>query len=303
MGKETIWCRTGKKELCSKIFTALSLLSIVFLIAMLSELDIFTEGGAPGTDSSVFRYIGWEMTNGKVPYRDLFDHKGPLLFFINYIATFIDRIRGVWVVEVVFLLGTVFFIYKTARRTLRRGYSVLVTLLSLTPMSSYFELGNLTEEYALLFQTAASYIFLDFFANPEKYEGISEKGSFLHWGIEWFNMGAFLCGLCFMGVFLLRANMISLWIAFCVAVLIYCVQAKKYLPLVRFAVSFLLGTYVLLLPTLIYLMRNHALADFAYDYFIFNQQYSTIDSRANLVLRTNSFTVFLNTFPTLLSLA
>ena len=35
------------------------------------------------TDSSVFLYIGRQMHRGKVPYIDLFDHKGPILYLIQ----------------------------------------------------------------------------------------------------------------------------------------------------------------------------------------------------------------------------
>ena len=35
-------------------------------------------------DKAVFVYIGEAMRNGQVPYRDIFDHKGPFLYFINY---------------------------------------------------------------------------------------------------------------------------------------------------------------------------------------------------------------------------
>ena len=63
------------------IWVSLLILSIVIL-ALLSPLR-------PGntiisyTDSSVFQYIGSSMLDGAVPYRDVFDHKGPLIYFIN----------------------------------------------------------------------------------------------------------------------------------------------------------------------------------------------------------------------------
>ena len=35
------------------------------------------------TDSSVFQYIGKGILDGMVPYRDAFDHKGPILYLLN----------------------------------------------------------------------------------------------------------------------------------------------------------------------------------------------------------------------------
>lgn len=37
-------------------------------------------------DSSVFAYVGWLMTRGYVPYRDVWDHKGPLLYDVNWLG-------------------------------------------------------------------------------------------------------------------------------------------------------------------------------------------------------------------------
>lgn len=293
-----ITAKATGNEWISKVLTGLALLSITFFAAMRSSWNFFAKSGWSGVDSSVFRYIGWEMTMGKVPYRDLFDHKGPLLFFINYIGACIGPDRGIWIVEFVFLFATAFFIYKMARRTLGRGYSLFVVLLVLALLSIYYEYGNLTEEYAMVFQIAATYIFLDFFTFPSKYAEKPAKASLLHWGTKWFNMGVFLCGLCFAGVFLLRVNMISVWIAFCPAVLIYCVREKKYLALWKFILSFLLGAAALMLPTLIYLVKNHAFGDFIYTYFVFNMQYSS----NTFSKRVQTFVYFLDTLPLLLSL-
>ncbi len=57
-------------------------------------------GIAPGNrnlyDSNSFIYIARLMQYGLIPYLDVFDHKGPLLYFINYIGLgFGDQI-GIW---------------------------------------------------------------------------------------------------------------------------------------------------------------------------------------------------------------
>lgn len=57
---------------------------ISFLLAINLNLSPFNNA-VPGTDSSVYLYIGKAMYNGAIPYKDLFDHKGILLYFIgNY---------------------------------------------------------------------------------------------------------------------------------------------------------------------------------------------------------------------------
>ena len=58
---------------------------ISFIFAVRLGLSPFNSS-LPGRDQSVFLYIGREMYNGAVPYRDLFDHKGVILYFIELIT-------------------------------------------------------------------------------------------------------------------------------------------------------------------------------------------------------------------------
>jgi hypothetical protein len=44
--------------------------------------------GAPN-DSSIFAYIGWCMAHGLKPYRDVWDHKGPLLYLLQYAGMYL----------------------------------------------------------------------------------------------------------------------------------------------------------------------------------------------------------------------
>ena len=60
----------------------------------------------PAEDSSVFLYIGKRMLEGKLPYRDLFDHKGPILYLIEVLGLRLSphSTNGVWMLEVLNLL-------------------------------------------------------------------------------------------------------------------------------------------------------------------------------------------------------
>ena len=51
-----------------------------------------------GGDANVYFTIGRNMLDGLVPYRDLIDQKGPLLFFIQMLAALVSRqsFLGVW---------------------------------------------------------------------------------------------------------------------------------------------------------------------------------------------------------------
>src|SRR5258708_16405005 len=43
------------------------------------------------SDKEIFTYTGWAISKGLVPYRDFFDHKPPLIFFIYSPGLFFGR--------------------------------------------------------------------------------------------------------------------------------------------------------------------------------------------------------------------
>ena len=279
------------KKKYSNILTILCLLFITFLICMLSPLDIFTFNAAPWIDSSVFKYIGWQMAEGSIPYLDMFDHKGLLIYFINYIGNIISPHRGVWFIEFIFMFVTVLFAYKIARNFVSKPLSMLIVLIVLAPIYSYFEGGNFTEEYALPFQMIALYIFIDFFQNPYKYmsrgDNYKSKVNF-----KFFNILVFINGICMGCVLFLRPNMISIWIVFCLMILIYCILKKYYLELFKFFISFFAGLLFVIMPMITYLALNNAIKPFVDDYILFNMMYAT-DKEITYIM--NVFSEFFTT--------
>ena len=106
-------------------------------------------GTEPATDSSVFKAIAFMMEKGYMPYRDSFDHKGPLLYLINWLGNQISYFRGVWVIEFIVVTFTFFMLYRIARIRTGISSSCLTVLMAGTLLFGYFDGGNLTEEYAM----------------------------------------------------------------------------------------------------------------------------------------------------------
>lgn len=288
-----------KKKL-SSILVVLTLISIAFLICMKSPNNIFSNTSSPYTDSSVFKYIGLSMTKGYIPYLDFFDHKGLLLYFINYLGTLISTNIGVWIIEFAFMIASVSFAYKLARKFTSKLTSLFIIGIAFSQIYDYFEGGNLTEEYALLFQLIALNIFFDFFLNPKKYssEQLNEKTSIFRLNFKLFNFPVFICGICCAAVIFLRANMISVWIAFGLMVLVYCIAHKKYIEMAKFAISFFTGIMFITIPMIIYLMKNGAFESFINCYILFNMQYS---SECENIAKLETLKIFLNTTVTTLA--
>ena len=53
-------------------------------------------------DANIYLTIGRGMTQGQVVYRDLYDHKGPLLYMLHAACALFDGFTGVFIMEVLF---------------------------------------------------------------------------------------------------------------------------------------------------------------------------------------------------------
>src|SRR4030095_7852708 len=72
----------------------------------------------PSRDSGVFLYVGWRFLNGDVPYRDVWDHKPPLIYFVDAMGLTLTpySLWGVWFLQFIFIFFTLFFTYKLLDR-------------------------------------------------------------------------------------------------------------------------------------------------------------------------------------------
>ncbi len=242
--------------------------------------------GNTGTDSSVFNYVARVILNGGMPYRDTFDHKGPLIYLINALGQSINEYLGIWLVELGFIFVTFFLAYKIAKimgcSNLKALVSVIVCMFS---MAFYFEGGNLVEEYACLFIMLQLYIFIQFF-NDKKINSIQ----------------LIISGISFGAVCLLRINMIPLWIVMCIGVLIKCIKDKKAQTIGKFIFWFFIGILAITIPIIIWLIAGDAFNSFIDDYFTFNFQYSGNNEQGSIIGIIKGIGYFFITPPALLSI-
>src|SRR5215216_4680929 len=116
----------------------------------------------PSRDSGVFLYVGWRFLNGDIPYRDVWDHKPPLIYFVDAlgIALTPDSLWGVWVLRFLFIFFTLFFIYKLLDREFGIFAALAGTVTLTSGLLTILEKGNVTEEYTLVFQALCFWLFV-----------------------------------------------------------------------------------------------------------------------------------------------
>ena len=214
-----------------------------------------------GIDSSVFISIAQSMKTGKLPYKDVFDHKGPLLYLINYIGISINSSSyiGIWIIENIFMFITLLYMYKISKLFIKSEFKALIPVaISIMPITIYLEGGNLTEEYALPFILISLFFIIK-----------SIKNSYSMRKIE-----SFTIGICMSLVLLLRPNMIPLWIIYCPIVFVNMLLNKKYKTATNTVIYFLLGTLLVIGTTIIVLQLNGILKECIDSYILFNFKYS-----------------------------
>jgi hypothetical protein len=79
-------------------------------------------------DKEIYRYIARVMLKGGVPYRDVFDHKPPLIYFLNCAAILLGGDWGQWMIDTALALLATGYFYGLCRRY-RLPYPWLLPLL------------------------------------------------------------------------------------------------------------------------------------------------------------------------------
>ena len=104
-----LWFKQKKRTLY--LIGGCSLLSLGFLLITTKSSPLYPIND--WVDPHAFFTMGKGMMNGLVPYRDLFEQKGPLLYLIYGIGYLINNTNflGVFILEVLFF--TIFLLFFT----------------------------------------------------------------------------------------------------------------------------------------------------------------------------------------------
>jgi hypothetical protein len=198
------------------------------------------------------------IIDGKVPYLDFFDHKGPLVYFINYLGLRLGGIGGIWFLELLMFFVAVSFAYKTALLLLADKFSAFFgTCLTLLLFSSFMA-ENIPEIHVQMFIAISLYIF------TKQIIGFTTNGT------RDMLIAGFWCGAALM----LKPNLIAVWVAVGTGIIIRKLLQRDYRNLIQFGALFIAGTLTATIPFLAYLALHDALGAFWEQYIGFNSRYA-----------------------------
>lgn len=215
-----------------------------------------------GGDSVIFKTIGLAILQGKTPYVDIFDNKGPILYLINALGQWLISGRtGIFFLQIVSLSISLVFLYKMAKLFISSTLSFIFVIISLGILGVFFDYGNLSEEWNLPYLIIPMYLALSFFSkesdspHPDKY--------------------SLIYGLCFGMAFFIRPNdAVSQVGGLMMGVSLWLLYRKEYKKLFHTILFFLLGFLVVSIPIVLWFGLNNALDDLYYALLQVNANYT-----------------------------
>ena len=208
-------------------------------------------------DPNCFMTVGRGMRAGLVPYRDLMEQKGPLLYVIHLVAALIspNSFHGVYPIEVLVHTAFLFASWKTARLFAKRGVLPVLVAAFLVMINSY-AYGDTAEMLCLPMLAWSLYDAVCYFKDDERR---MSDGAFLRNG--------FLAGC----VLWIKFSLLGLHFAWMAVIAIECVaRERKIGRAVRMCLIFLGGMALSALPWLVYFGLNGAISDLIDVYFVQN---------------------------------
>lgn len=148
------------KKYIEEHFFIVSILLLICFSILFSSQDVTAPWGSKVnySDSAVYQYMGRLIIEGKMPYRDAFDHNGPILYLMNALSDFIFGINGPWILDLVCMFVLLLFGYKTVRLVLERQEALFITISILSGICWGFWIGNTPDFIASAFIMVILYV-------------------------------------------------------------------------------------------------------------------------------------------------
>ena len=89
---------------------------LLVLIAIAALVPNHPAGRPPAEDTGVFLYAAQRLLDGGAPYRDIWDHKLPGVYFVDAVGLALAGRLGIWLVQIVFLVAAVLVGFRAMRR-------------------------------------------------------------------------------------------------------------------------------------------------------------------------------------------
>ncbi len=259
------------KEKIRMLPTANIQIYIGFFTFMLIVMCLFTSSSPlfaakQGQDENIYYSIATGLANGLDLYKDMFDHKGPIFFFIYMLAYLVSpgSFIGVYLLEVIMLSLSVFMVYKITRLYTGDIASIVAAFASIPVLfnQNYTrEGGSLEQMYISLLLLAVYFII----------RGNMKTRTFV------------LEGIIFAIVFFSKFNLSLVWPFMMLFVGLRFIGNKDFKGLIGAVLAYIAGFLsITIIACSIFIIKGQ-LGIFIDSYFLFNMKYGAVTSMGDTI--------------------
>lgn len=243
------------KEYIFSIITAVTIVTLMSTSSPLYPTNLWD-------DTNVYFTMGRVVLHGIVPYRDIYEQKGPMWFLIQALCASISErsFIGVYLLEtlmcIVFLIFSLKIVHLFVPSTKKsNAFIVLLPVASTIYSSNMFHFGGSTEEFAFPLLVIVLYFSLKALRQEKVLPSMTE---------------VFITGILFGLLFWIKYTLCAFIIGFLLYFFIYSLIIKNVAGLIRSIASFLGGFALISLPVAAYYISNKAISDLLKIYFYDN---------------------------------
>lgn len=210
-------------------------------------------------DNNAFFTVGKAMMNGIVPYKDIFEQKGPYVYFLHGLAYLVSHrsFLLIFVVEILVLVASMVLTYYLARKLhMTELGSFIVAMISpvLFLYHPYYDYGDTVEFFVIPLLLSLIYLVLL----------IDQQGFEVNrW---WFFTQGLFVGI----IFLSKYTLLGAWMAFYLIVGMRLLVKRNWSKLGQVVLFSGAGFLVAVVPWLIYFIVTKSLGSFIDVYIVFN---------------------------------
>lgn len=237
-------------------YSILGLLALLLITVVSTCSPLYPTN--PYCDANIYLTIGRGMLDGLMPYRDLYDQKGPLLYILHALSAGLTGggFLGIYFLEIVCCFVNLVLILKTLRLWMdeRAALPVAIAIGALTYCSICMCFGDTVEELSLPILTGSMYLFY----------------RYAKWGDIPSRTKSILLGVGIGVIFWMKFTVVATYAGAGLATLLIAYrrhQARDIWALIGWAV---VGFAIVTAPILLYFAYEHAVVDLLQGYLFFN---------------------------------
>ena len=246
---------------------------VSFLFIMICSKSSFLYPMNDWQDVNCFFTVGKAMMNGKVLYKDIYEQKGPILYFIHGLAYLISQTSflGVFIIEVFSFGAYIYIAAKCAAIYIKNKnilYLMMPIIASLITMSKAFAHGDSVEELSLVLVMYSLYTVL---------KNLNANKKMCRYEIV-------LNGVCAAIVLWMKFTILGFYIGLVIFVSIWYLEKKYIKEWFQAMVCFLLGVGMVSLIVFGYSLITHSIRDLFQVYFYNNLFLYPIELQENRLM-------------------